>query len=108
MRSSAWARSAGEIEVEMLSEALQVAPVEELDLDVQVLIAQIKVGGEGLEHPARLVLFEHERPRFVFPGDAVVIQHLRALELRGAGEPRRLGSAVRLEHRELELHPAAR
>src|SRR6201987_6323355 len=33
--------SAGEVEVEMLGEALQVTPVEELDLDVRILLAQL-------------------------------------------------------------------
>src|SRR5262249_50232589 len=126
-----WPDSAGEVEVEMLGEALEVAPVEELDpdvgvplaqlaqlpvlasderllhggdLDVEVLVGKIEVGREGLLHAAVRILLEDERPGFVFPGDVVVVEHLCALELCGAREPRRLGTAIRLEDRELKLH----
>src|SRR5213079_2999527 len=83
-----WPDSAGEVEVEMLGEALEVAPVEELDpdvgvpltqlaqlpvlagderllhggdLDVEVLLGKIEVGREGLLHATVGVLLEDER-----------------------------------------------
>src|SRR5262245_7142125 len=119
----------------MLGEALEVAPVEELDpnvgvslaqlaqlpvlagderllhggdLDVEVLVGKIEVGRESLLHAAVFVLLEYERPGLVFPGDVVVVEYLRALELCGAREPRRLGTAIRLEDRELKLHRQSR
>src|SRR5215471_5101099 len=133
MRSSPgwWPDSADEVEVEMLGEALEVAPVEELDLDVgvalaelpqlsvlpgherllhgrdldvQVLLGEVEVGRERLHHAAVLVLFEHEGPGLVFPRNVVIVEHLRALQFRGAGEPRRLAAAIRPKDRELKLH----
>src|SRR5262245_21516608 len=115
----------------MLGEALEVAPVEERDpdvgiplaqlaqlpvlagderllhggyLDVEVLLGEIEVGREGFGHAPVVVLFEYERPRLVFPRNVVVVEHLGALELGGTREPRRFGAAIRLEHRELQLH----
>src|SRR5205085_11593072 len=130
-----WPDLAGEVEVEMLGEALEIAPVEELDLDagvplaelaqlpvlsgderllhggdldVEVLLGEVEVGREGLGHAPGLVLFEHKRPGLVFPRDVVIVEHLRALELRGARKPRRFSAAVRLKDRELELHRRSR
>src|SRR6185437_7429529 len=121
--------------MEMLGEALQVAPVEELyldvrvplaqlaqlavlagyerllhggDLDVEVLLGEIEVGRERLLHAPVGVLLEHEGPGLVFPGEVVVVEHLRALELRGARKPRRLGPAIRPKDRELKLHRVSR
>src|ERR1043166_7363033 len=101
MRSSTGARSAGEVEVEMLGEALEVAPVEELDLDIGVALAQLaqlavlagherllhggdldvevlvgeeEVGRERFGNAPVLVLLEHERPWLVFPRDVVVVE----------------------------------
>src|SRR5579871_3500385 len=135
MRRSSAMPSAREVEMEMLCKALQVAPVEELDLhlgvplaqlpqlavlarderllhhgdlDVEVLIREVEVGGERLRDATLLVLLEDEGPRLVFPRDAVVIEHLGALELRRARETRCLGPAICLENRDVQPHPGSR
>src|SRR4051812_1299595 len=117
--------------MEMLGEALQVAPVEELDLDVRVSLAQlaqlavlagderllhggdldvkgllgkVEVGRERLLDASFGVLLQHERPRLVGPRAVVVVEDLGALELPGTREPRRVGAAIRPKDPELGLH----
>ena len=45
---------------------------------------------------------EHERARLVLPRDAVVVEHLRALQLDLVGKLRRLAAAICLEIRDLQ------
>ena len=114
----------GERELVSLGQALDIALVEELDLDVrvallelaelpvlscdegllhrrhlevQVLLRQVEVGLEGLDDTAVRVLLEHERSRLVLPRDAVVIEDPGALDLDVVDEPRRLVAAKCLE-----------
>ena len=51
---------------------------------------------------------EHEGPRLVVPGDAVVVEHLRALEFRTVREAGRGRSTERLENWAFLGHPQAR
>ena len=113
--------------MEVLGEPLEVALVEELDLDVrvplaqlaklavlpgderllhqgdldvQILLGEVEVRRERFGDAAVLVLFEDERSRLVLPGHAVVVQHLGALELGLVREPRWLCAAICLEIRD--------
>src|SRR6266481_6394697 len=73
-------------------------------LDVEILVGEVEVGRERLEHAALRVLLEDEGPRLVLPRDAVIVEDLRALELRLAREARRLGPTIGLENRGIEPH----
>src|SRR5919108_2987612 len=109
-------RSAGgEGQSESLGEALDVAPVEELDadvrvpltkfaqlavlsrhegllhhchLDVEVLLREIEVGCERLGDASVLGLLQRERPWLVLPGNAVEIKKSGALALGVVREAR--------------------
>src|SRR6266550_8715835 len=116
-RRRAVRRLAGEVEAESLSQALDVAPVEELDpnvrvalakfpqlavlscherllhhrhLNVEVLLREIEVGREGLRDTAVLALRQRERPRLVLPGNAVKVQQTGAFALCVVREARSL------------------
>src|SRR4051812_19206110 len=58
------------------------------DLDIEILLGEVEVGRKRLGDAAGLVRLEDERRRLVRPRDAVVVEDLRALELRRAGETR--------------------
>ena len=49
-----------------------------------------------------------ERARLVFPGNAVVVEDPRALELRLIGESRRSAATIRLEIQRFRGHPFAK
>ena len=55
-------------------------------LEVEILVGQVEVGREGLDHAALVVLLEHERVRLVLPRHAVVVEHLRTLTFHIVGE----------------------
>src|SRR5262249_26967437 len=48
--------------------------------DEEVLLGEVEVGRECADDPPLLVALEHERLRLVVPGDAVVVEDLRALD----------------------------
>src|SRR5690242_5560442 len=77
-------------------------------LDVEVLVREVEVGRERLEHAALRILLEDEGPRLVLPRDAVVVEDLRALELRLTREARWLRAAIGLENRGIEPHLSAK
>jgi len=106
-------------------EALDVAPVEELDpnlrieplklaklpvlpcdegllhhghLDEEILLRKVEVGRERAHNSTLVVAVEDERVRLVIPGDSVVIEDLRALELAAIGEPGRSRATICLEN----------
>src|SRR5262249_41958640 len=60
--------------------------IERRDLDEQVVLRQVEVRGEPLDHVAVRVAFEVERPRLVFPFDLIEVQQLGELALAGMGE----------------------
>src|SRR5439155_8360216 len=122
----------GEIESVALCDSLDVALVEELDLDprialaqlaqlavlprherqlhhryldVELMLGQVEVGRERLDHSSALVLLEHERARLVGPGDPVVVEDLGAFELGLICELRRAIPGIRLEIRDFRRHP---
>src|SRR3954451_7548940 len=100
-------------QVVAVGERLDVAPVEHLDahvriqlaqaphlavllrderllhrrhFDVEVLLGQVEVGGEGKAHLAVRPRLEHERMWLVLPGDAVKVEHATELALGVVGE----------------------
>ncbi len=114
-----------------MREALEVAPGEELDLDIGVplaeladlsvlagdegllhhrhleicvLLREIEVRREGLEHAAVLVLLEDEGVRLVLPGDSVEVENPGAFDLRVVGEMRRIRPRMCLEIRRFLGH----
>ena len=70
------------------------------------LLAQAPNGSE--ERIRDIKDLEHEGPRLVVPGDAVVVEHLRALELRAVREAGRGRSTERLENWAFRRHPPSR
>src|SRR6476469_2085675 len=125
-------RSRSLAELILLGKGLDVAPVEQLDphvraqlpqpaqlavllgherllhggdLEVDILLGQVEVVSECLERVAVLVEVEGEGMRLVFPGNAVVGEDLRTLELGLVGEGRRRVARVGVEPR-LFLHSA--
>ena len=69
------------------------------DLDVEILIREVEVGPERLDHRPVLGLLEDERPRLVLPGHAVVVEQLGALEFRVVRKTRISLPAICLEIR---------
>src|SRR5512141_1039742 len=61
--------------------------VQRRDLDVEVVLREVEVGGEPLDHVAVLVPLEIERRGLVLPVDLVEVEQLRELALAGVGEP---------------------
>src|SRR6266550_6169680 len=133
-RRRAVRRLAGEVEAESLSQALDVAPVEELDpnvrvalakfpqlavlscherllhhrhLNVEVLLREIEVGREGLRDTAVLALRQRERPRLVLPRNAVKVQQAGAFALCVVREARSSHASGWLGPRPTERSSAA-
>src|SRR5450759_37197 len=127
--------SGSQIEAETLGQALDVAPVEELDADsrvkrsqlaqlavlarherllhdrdlqVEILLGKVEVGREGLADAALGVAFEYERGGLVLPGDSVVIEDARAFGLGLVREPGGFRTAICLEIDTFEAHLQAR
>jgi hypothetical protein len=124
-------RLGGEAQSVALREALDIATIEELDpdvriqpaqlpqlpilssherlfhhrhLDEEILLREIEVGRERAYDAALLVSVQDEGVRLVIPGDAVVVEDLRALELDAIREARRLRSAICLENGTFDPH----
>src|SRR6476661_4625611 len=111
-------RSRSLAELILLGKGLDVAPVEQLDPYVRAQLPQpaqlaVLLGHERLLHGGDLeveillgqVDVEGEGMRLVFPGNAVVVEDLRTLELGLVGEGRRRVARVGVEPR-LFLHSA--
>ena len=75
------------------------------DLDEEVLLGKVEVGRERAHDATVLVALEDERLRLVVPGDAVVVEDLRALHLDTVGEPRGLAPTICLENGIFHPHP---
>jgi len=114
-----------------LREALDVAPIEELDpdvriqplnlakllvlagdqrllhhrhLDEEVLLGEVEVGRERTHHAPLLIAFQNEGVRLVIPAYPVVVEDLRALNLDPIRESRRLRSTICLENGTFDPH----
>jgi Icc protein len=124
-----------EVESVSLGQALDVALVEELDVDVridlaqppqlavfaggerllhhrqfevEILLGEVEVGRERLDDAALVVALEDERARLVLPRHAVVVEDLRALPLVLARERRLVGAEICLETGHFKGFPQAR
>jgi hypothetical protein len=64
--------------------------VERGDLDVEVVGREIEVRPESSPRVAVVIPLEGELARFVLPGDAVEVEQVGELALRGMGEANRL------------------
>ncbi len=66
-------------------------------LDVEVYVGQVEIRCHCLGHAATVVAFENERPRFIFPGDTLLVEHACVLELDRMRKLGWLASTVRME-----------